>query len=257
MATEEIEISELELAEELAPDSLIPIESLTDTKATTLQKIKEWLSSFFVGKTGNEIIQGDKEFRGILRGVTRFILKGKGMHYNKAPSTQQVVDYRVVDAEGQEIGNFRISNDTDDTNRASINVRGRDGSFVYFTLLNKNGKGWAECPIPPTDDNSKKIATTSWVRSSGAVITNKSFGSNGYIKFSGGLIIQWGVTDQLDSRPVDVTLPTPFETSGYRVATSNYYNTITNGASTIAYTTTGFRIHRTNLVNVTWIAVGK
>ncbi len=43
MATEEIEISELELAEELAPDNLIPIESLTDTKATTLQKIRDWL----------------------------------------------------------------------------------------------------------------------------------------------------------------------------------------------------------------------
>lgn len=45
MATEEIEISELELADELAPDNLIPIESLTETKATTLQKIKNWFGS--------------------------------------------------------------------------------------------------------------------------------------------------------------------------------------------------------------------
>ncbi len=62
MATEEIEISELELAEELAPDNLIPIENLTDTKATTLQKIKEWLGSFFVDKTSNEEIGGVKIF---------------------------------------------------------------------------------------------------------------------------------------------------------------------------------------------------
>lgn len=62
MATEEIEISELELAEELAPDNLIPIENLTNTKATTLQKIKEWLGSFFVDKTSNEEIGGVKIF---------------------------------------------------------------------------------------------------------------------------------------------------------------------------------------------------
>lgn len=62
MATKEIEISELELAEELAPDNLIPIENLTDTKATTLQKIKEWLGSFFVDKTSNEEIGGVKIF---------------------------------------------------------------------------------------------------------------------------------------------------------------------------------------------------
>lgn len=43
MATEEIEISQLELAEDLAPDMVLPVETITDTKATTLQKIKEWL----------------------------------------------------------------------------------------------------------------------------------------------------------------------------------------------------------------------
>lgn len=62
MANEEIEISQLELAEDLAPDMVIPVETTTDTKATTLQKIKEWLGSFFVDKTSNEEIGGVKIF---------------------------------------------------------------------------------------------------------------------------------------------------------------------------------------------------
>lgn len=63
MANEEIEISQLELAEDLAPDMVIPVETTTDTKATTLQKIKEWLGSFFVDKTSNEEIGGVKIFK--------------------------------------------------------------------------------------------------------------------------------------------------------------------------------------------------
>lgn len=43
MATEEIQISELEFTEELASDNLIPVEGLTDTKATSLQKLRDWL----------------------------------------------------------------------------------------------------------------------------------------------------------------------------------------------------------------------
>lgn len=62
MATEEIEISELEFTEDLGADNLIPIESATETKATSLQIFKNWLLNFFVGKTGDETISGVKTF---------------------------------------------------------------------------------------------------------------------------------------------------------------------------------------------------
>ena len=62
MANEEIEISELEYTEEVAPDNLIPIESATDTKATSLQVLRDWFKSFFVSKTGDEEIGGVKTF---------------------------------------------------------------------------------------------------------------------------------------------------------------------------------------------------
>lgn len=42
MATEEIEISQLELAEDLAPDMVLPVETPTKTFATTLEKIRQF-----------------------------------------------------------------------------------------------------------------------------------------------------------------------------------------------------------------------
>lgn len=45
MATEEIQISELELADSLLEDMLFPVESATDTKAATLLQLKKWLGS--------------------------------------------------------------------------------------------------------------------------------------------------------------------------------------------------------------------
>lgn len=43
MATEEITISELELASEVLPDMTIPVDTATETRATTLGAIKEWI----------------------------------------------------------------------------------------------------------------------------------------------------------------------------------------------------------------------
>ena len=45
MATEEIQISELELADSLLEDMLFPVESATDTNAATLLQLKKWLGS--------------------------------------------------------------------------------------------------------------------------------------------------------------------------------------------------------------------
>lgn len=42
MASEEIEISDLELIEELNPDLVFPIEGASKTFATTLKKLKDW-----------------------------------------------------------------------------------------------------------------------------------------------------------------------------------------------------------------------
>lgn len=45
MATEEIEISQLELADEILADMVAPVETATETKAVTLSKLRKWLGS--------------------------------------------------------------------------------------------------------------------------------------------------------------------------------------------------------------------
>ena len=45
MAENEIEISELELADELLKDMVFPVETATDTKASTLLQLKKWIGS--------------------------------------------------------------------------------------------------------------------------------------------------------------------------------------------------------------------
>lgn len=45
MATEEIQISQLELADEVLADMVLPVDTATDTKAVTLKQLKAWLGS--------------------------------------------------------------------------------------------------------------------------------------------------------------------------------------------------------------------
>ena len=90
MATEEIEISELEFTKELASDNLIPIESATDTKATSLQILKNWLSSFFVGITNTQTIRGQKNFTSNIESHKKGValaIKNPDFTFGEVPST--------------------------------------------------------------------------------------------------------------------------------------------------------------------------
>lgn len=62
MAEEETEISELEFRENLSGDDLIPVETVTNTFATSLIVLKDWFLNYLVGKTGDETIGGVKTF---------------------------------------------------------------------------------------------------------------------------------------------------------------------------------------------------
>lgn len=51
------------------------------------------------------------------------------------------------------------------------------------------------------------------------ITISQSFGSNGYCKFSNGLIIQWGgVTGMGNRTEKTITLPTPFTTTNYSIS---------------------------------------
>ena len=81
----------------------------------------------------------------------------------------------------------------------------------------------------------------------------QSLGSNGYIKFNHGLIIQWGT-----STNTTVTYPTAFSNTNYSMVFNN--NSTTNGYgrgdTTTSKTTTGFVAQNLCEQPIRWIAIG-
>ncbi len=107
MATEEIEISKLEFTEELASDNLIPVESATDTKATSLQILKNWLSSFFVGITNAQTITGQKNFTSNIeshKNGVALAIKNPNLTFGEVPSTECYNSITFGDKSGNTTG---------------------------------------------------------------------------------------------------------------------------------------------------------
>lgn len=70
-----------------------------------------------------------------------------------------------------------------------------DWSLAKDIIKAENGKGYAVVQTPATSDNSTRIANTAFVQSlinSKGTIIASSLGTNGYVKFSNGFIVQWG-----------------------------------------------------------------
>lgn len=94
-----------------------------------------------------------------------------------------------------------------------------DDKFYVTSLVPSLAVSAAEDPTGA--DNSTRIATTGWVRSSMLAIATAagfavSLASTGYIKFPswlGGLVMQWGSTASSGSADVTVTLPIAFPTA--------------------------------------------
>lgn len=205
MATEEIEISELEFTEELASDNLVPVESSTDTKATSLQAIKNWLSSFFVGKTGNEIINGDKTFVTSLRVAganATFYVRSTQMQQGVNPSVNLATyPFYVTDKNGNLLGYASFVQDIRGGVVLSLNVRNQSGNSTGTLRIayDSNGNLYTGAPTPPASDNSTQIATTNFVdvffntarKITSKCVPNYSAGvsvDNGYIASTDGVV---------------------------------------------------------------------
>lgn len=249
MATEEIEISELELAEELAPDNLIPIESLTDTKATTLQKIKEWLGSFFVDKTSDEEIGGEKVFNGKLKFRTdaSYVIEEIINSYTRGsiPSSQIITGIELSDKNEEKTGRFYQAFGTDGDMSSRMICFNSDGSKNAWLGVGFKGNG-SMYSYAPECALQNSIVTTTAISKSG----------NGYVKLGNGIIIQWGNS----STPNTVTFPTAF-TSTPQVVISTSHSEKKDDArvsSTYNVTKTSFKSHRygSEVFPFRWIAIG-
>ena len=149
-------------------------------------------------------------------------------------------------------------------------------SIDLSTLAPKASPALTGSPTAPTQgtsDNSTKIATTAFVRNlinqfktDGTLggIVGGSLTQNGWVKFSNGLILQWG-TYNMNSQSVSVTFPISFSSSCLNVigvaTRANDSDGRTPGYDATSINKTGFVCtngtnHLANL-NMRYLAIGK
>ncbi len=131
-----------------------------------------------------------------------------------------------------------------------------------------SGSAYTYAPTPATSDSSTKIATTAfvnnWVNANTSevdVVTAYSLGQNGYIKFSNGVIIQWGTTTSAAAATA-ITLPTAFSNTDYSVTITSVGNSGVYQrliSSSTPKSTTGFTTYASGgaaSLNFSWQAIG-
>lgn len=267
MATEEIEISELEFTEELASDNLIPVESTTDTKATSLQILKNWLSSFFVGKTGDETIYGTKTFTEKLYRVGEFNTAGLLITQTTSTNSKGTVFNSAYYSNGGVYNRLQTNNQASNKHAYFDVVCRDDGSSVFQVggsattrLFDLRGSTEVVLPTVVSNDESNKGATTKFVRD--LIASGNTSGSDRFIQIpikgqhSGQdkVKIQWG---HIEKGVTTITFPTPFvSTNNITVCPIAYYNS----SSQVAFydiTTTGCKVYpnRSDYA-IKWLAIG-
>lgn len=115
-----------------------------------------------------------------------------------------------------------------------------------------------------TTDSNSNIYQIFNNSNSDKLTTSQSFGSNGYCKFSNGLIIQWGRETGMGSTTKTITLPTPFTTDNYNISGStNYHQTAGDKRSSwrvYNLSTTSFVIRsefeESSSNTIYWLAIG-
>lgn len=142
-----------------------------------------------------------------------------------------------------------------------------NGTMKYASIsvcIKPDGTVYTEAPTPASSDNTTKIATTAFVKSvlssSGNGLATISKATNGYCRFSNGLLIQWGQNSSYTSRNPTITLNQSYTsaTSYVVVGSGTYGNTSSNGWNyTTSRTQTNFKaIVDTDMKPWVWIAIG-
>ena len=128
MATKRIQ--DLENVEEVLEDSIIPVGEAIKTKSMLVSQLKNWLSNFFVKKTGDESIYGYKSFEDtIYRRV-------KGLDVNTIPSSNKYLAWiSPRDENNVNIGFFGTIQRTNGSLLSRLGVtKYIDGTGIYQEL---------------------------------------------------------------------------------------------------------------------------
>lgn len=182
-------------------DGIAAVETLANTKAN---------DNAVVHLTGAETITGAKTFNNDL------IYKKTSLDFSVIPNTPLYTEIRNVDVNDKEIGQFRVWKDTDSSTHVdllgryetdSVNIYG--ASVGVKTYPNGDSCGYCEQNTP-------------WAWGALVTLTSQNTSTDGYVKYSNGLIIQWMLTSNITRSGTVITFPTPFTTTNYAICFNPY-----------------------------------
>ncbi len=136
--------------------------------------------------------------------------------------------------------------------------------------VDASGNAYTYAPTPATTDNSTKIATTAFVKAQGCNVDSSSIGTDGYIRFTNGLQLQWGQVNQNNSSSdagTSVTFTKAFSSEPRIFVDTSWGGKykMTLGLQVFNRSATGFSVispsyNGTNLVydtgGISWFAIG-
>lgn len=130
---------------------------------------------------------------------------------------------------------------------------------VSLSNLDATGEARFSDILSEVSSNTTKISNlTTTVNDKLSASVKKA--SNGYIKFSNGIIIQWGRVSIDATSNSTITLPTAFTSTNYKVTATIYSTTATSqkNVSVYNYTTTSFIMYngQGGTMSYDWIAIG-
>lgn len=220
-------------------------------------------------KIGDDVYIGDSNQAGCL--CIKGVNADSGIAFVNKDNTVQIA--KLTYAGGNLISSAKIqANLAGTADKATNDSSNRNIVNTYATKASPAFSGTPTSPTPATSDNSTKIATTEFVRNlinqfktDGTLggIIGGSLTQNGWVKFSNGLILQWGVGNGTEgSNPPWHNFPISFPDICYQVVTNrkdNGWGAVDgNSAGACNWNKTQVRIYSNDgTVPVNYIAIGK
>lgn len=182
-------------------------------------------------KIGDDVYIGDSNQAGCL--CIKGVNADSGIAFVNKDNTVQIA--KLTYAGGNLISSAKIqANLAGTADKATNDSSNRNIVNTYATKASPAFSGTPTSPTPATSDNSTKIATTEFVRNlinqfktDGTLggIIGGSLTQNGWVKFSNGLILQWGSANGTDgSNPPWYNFPIAFSNICYQVVTNRKDN---------------------------------
>lgn len=219
-------------------------------------------------KIGDDVYIGDSNQAGCL--CIKGVNADSGIAFVNKDNTVQIA--KLTYAGGNLISSAKIqANLAGTADKATNDSSNRNIVNTYATKASPAFSGTPTSPTPATSDNSTKIATTEFVRNlinqfktDGTLggIIGGSLTQNGWVKFSNGLILQWGNNNGQGSYSRKVySFPVAYSSAVYMMS-ANPKGNVGTGATKNAHSAnveslTQFSISVGEHNSMFWFSIGK